>query len=69
MVLSTEPNRIKTISSLQKQNLNLIVALSHFRVLRFPPPVKTDRHDITEILLKVALGTTNLTLTLIALQH
>ena len=24
-------------------------------VLRFPPPIKTDRHDITEILLKVAL--------------
>ena len=27
------------------------------RVLRFPPPNKTDRHDITEILLKVALNT------------
>ena len=26
------------------------------RVLRFPPPSKTDRHDITEILLKVALN-------------
>ena len=26
------------------------------RVLRFPPPTKTDRHDITEILLKVALN-------------
>ena len=25
------------------------------RVLRFPPPNKTDRHDINEILLKVAL--------------
>ena len=28
------------------------------RVLRFPPPIKLhDRHDITEILLKVALST------------
>jgi hypothetical protein len=27
------------------------------RVIRFPPPNKTDRHDITEILLKVALNT------------
>jgi hypothetical protein len=29
------------------------------RVLWFPPPMKTDRHDITEILLKVALNTIN----------
>ena len=29
------------------------------RVFRFPPPNKTDRHDITEILLKVALNTIN----------
>jgi hypothetical protein len=29
------------------------------RVLRFPPPIKTDSHDITEILLKVALNTIN----------
>jgi hypothetical protein len=27
------------------------------QVLRFPPPNKTDRHDITEILLNVALNT------------
>ena len=27
------------------------------RVLRFPPPNKTDRHDITEIVLKMALNT------------
>jgi hypothetical protein len=26
-------------------------------VLWFPPPIKTDHHDITEILLKVALNT------------
>jgi len=30
------------------------------RVLRFPPPNKTDRHDIIEILLNVALNTTTL---------
>jgi hypothetical protein len=27
------------------------------KVLRFPPPIKIDRHDITELLLKVALNT------------
>jgi hypothetical protein len=27
------------------------------RVLWFPPPMKTDRHDIAEILLKVRLNT------------
>ena len=26
-------------------------------VVRFPSPIKTDRHDIAEILLKVALNT------------
>jgi hypothetical protein len=29
------------------------------RVSRFPPPNKTDCHDITEILLKVVLNTIN----------
>jgi hypothetical protein len=29
------------------------------RVLRFPPPIKHDHHDITEILLKGALNTIN----------
>jgi hypothetical protein len=28
-------------------------------VLRFPPPIKTDHHDINEIFLKVALNTIN----------
>ena len=37
-------------------------------VLRFPPPKKNDRHDITEIVLKVALNTT-ITLTLIATSN
>ena len=31
------------------------------RVLRFPLPKKTDRYDITEILLKVVLDTITLT--------
>ena len=30
--------------------------------LQFPPPTKTDRHDITKIPLKVVLNTTTLTL-------
>ena len=34
--------------------------LGGFRwVLRFPPPIKIDCHDITEILLKLALNTIN----------
>ena len=32
---------------------------SFLRVHRFPPPLKTDSHDITEILLKVVLNTIN----------
>jgi len=31
------------------------------RVLQFPPPIKLNHHDITEILLKVALSTITLT--------
>ena len=31
------------------------------RALRFPPPNKTDRHDITEIVLKVVLTTITIT--------
>ena len=34
------------------------------RVLRFPPPIKLIVHDITEILLKVALNTINLNQTI-----
>jgi hypothetical protein len=37
------------------------------RVLLFPPPIKTYKHDITEILLKVALNT--ITLYLRAVDH
>ena len=29
------------------------------RLLQFPPPIKTDRNDIAETLLKVALSTNN----------
>jgi hypothetical protein len=43
---------IKFVSDLQQVG-------GFFWVLRFPPPNKTDRHDITEILLKVALNTIN----------
>jgi hypothetical protein len=32
------------------------------QVLRFHPPIKNDRHNITQILLKVALNTITLTL-------
>jgi hypothetical protein len=32
------------------------------QVLRFPPPIKTDPHDIAEILLKVVLNMITLTL-------
>jgi hypothetical protein len=34
------------------------------RVLWFPPSIKTDCHDIAQILFKVALNTITLTLTL-----
>ena len=37
-------------------------------VLQFPPPKKNDRHDITEILLKVALNT-NLKVYIIKLEN
>ena len=30
---------------------------SYIRVLRFPPPIKNYHHNITEVLLKVALNT------------
>jgi hypothetical protein len=39
------------------------------RVLCFPPPNKTDRHNITEILLKVVLNTINLDLNHTTICH
>jgi hypothetical protein len=44
---------IKFVSDLQQVG-------GFLRVLLFPPPIKTDRNDITEILLKVALNTKTL---------
>jgi hypothetical protein len=41
---------IKFVSDLRQ-----VIGFLH--VLRFPPPNKTDRHDIAEILFKVALNT------------
>jgi hypothetical protein len=32
------------------------------RVLQFPPPIQNDRHEITDLLLKVVLNTITLTL-------
>ena len=46
---------IKIVSDLRQDG-------GFLRVLRFPPINKTDRHDITEILLKMALN--NITTTL-----
>ena len=43
---------IKFVSDLQRVG-------GFLRVPRFPPPIKLDCHDITEILLKVALNTIN----------
>ena len=47
------------------KNLNnyyyiLSVTCDRCGFFRFPPPFKTDHHDITEILLKVALNTVTL---------
>ena len=38
------------------------------RILRFPPPIKTGRHDITDILLKMALNSINLNQTLLIMK-
>jgi hypothetical protein len=54
-VYSIQHYVIKFVSDLWQVN-------SFLWVLRFPPPIKTDRHDITEILLKVALSSINQTI-------
>jgi hypothetical protein len=41
---------------------DLLQVSGFLRALRFPPPIKHDRNDITETLLKVALKTIILTL-------
>jgi hypothetical protein len=45
---------IKFVSDLQQVG-------GFLRILWFPPPIKTDCHDITETLLKVSLNTITLT--------
>ena len=49
-VYSIQHYVVKSVSDLRQVG-------GFLRVLWFPPPMKTDRHDITEILLKVALNT------------
>ena len=53
-MLSIQHYVIKFVSDLRQVG-------GFLRVLRFPPPSKTDRHNKTEILLKVALITITLT--------
>jgi len=53
-VYSIQHYVIKIVSDLRQVGVFL-------RLLRFPPPIKTDHHDIAEILLKVALNTIKLT--------
>ena len=52
-VYSIQHYMIKFVSDLRKVG-------GFIQELRFPQPIKTDRHDITEILLKVALNTITL---------
>ena len=53
------------VYSIQHYVITFVSDLRHvggfLRVLWFPPPIKTDYHDITEILLKVALNNINRT--------
>jgi hypothetical protein len=42
--------------------VDLLQVSGFLRVLQFPPPIKLTRHDITEILLKMALNTISLNL-------
>ena len=42
-------------------NLRQVSSFLQVHVLWFPPPTELTRHDITEILLKVALNTVNQT--------
>jgi hypothetical protein len=53
---------IKFVSDLQQVS-------GFFWVLWFPPPIKTNRHNITEILLKVTLSTIKQTKTKVALNN
>jgi hypothetical protein len=42
--------------------VDLLQVSGFLRVLLFPPPIKLTRHDITAILLKMALNTISLNL-------
>ena len=59
-VYSIQHFRIKLVSDLRQVS-------GFLQALRFPSTIKTDRHDITEILLKVTLNTINLNLSLFQL--
>ena len=52
-------NYIKGALDSQPQVIKLTMVGGSLRVLRLLPPLKTGRHDITEILLKVALNIKN----------
>jgi hypothetical protein len=60
------PHPIVNIFALQHYVIKFVSDLRHVggyrRVLLVPLPNKTDRHDIIEILLKVALNTITLTI-------
>ena len=51
------------VYSIQQYVIKFVIDLRQvggfLRALRFPPPIKTDRHDISEILLKVASNNHN----------
>jgi hypothetical protein len=55
-VVSSNPVHCE-VYSIQHNVLKFVNVGSFLRELRFPPPIKTDRQDIAEILLKVALST------------
>jgi hypothetical protein len=63
---TTVPARGK-VYSIQHYVIKFVSDLQQFGgflcVLRHPPPIKTDRQDIAEILLKVVLNTITLILT------
>jgi hypothetical protein len=61
-VYSIQDDVIKFISDLRQ-------ITGFIRVLRFSPLIKFNRHYITEILLKVAINTINLTRTLTVMQR
>jgi len=67
-MLSTIPVNNDTrceVYLIQHYVMKFVINLRHvvvfLRVLRFPPPITTGRHDMTEILLKIALNTITIT--------